>query len=46
MELVLGAMTERQPSIDTQLVNGGLVPSLVREAMRRANEERPGDYFV
>ena len=25
-----------------QIVNGGLIPSLVRESVRRAEEERPG----
>lgn len=25
-----------------QIVNGGLIPSYVREAVRRAEEERPG----
>ena len=29
-----------------QLVHGGLVPSYVREAMRRANEERPGTCHI
>lgn len=30
----------------SQLVHGGLVPSYVREAMRRANEERPGTCHI
>lgn len=29
-----------------QIVDGGLVPSLLREAMRRANEERPGSVHL
>ncbi len=29
-----------------QIVHGGLVPPLMREAMRRANEERPGSVHL
>ncbi len=34
------------PVSPLQIVHGGLVPSLLWEAMRRANEERPGSVHL
>ena len=41
-----GLGSKREAFAVLQLVHGGLVPSYVREAMRRANEERPGTCHI